>query len=112
MASSAAVEPRMACPACGGQVHPIAGRCKHCRADLNRLRAGGGAAARAPAVAKPALVALGGGNGHGANGASTPPAPIAVTPLIATPVYPRDGYTGRSETGAPDGPDAIAAPRS
>jgi hypothetical protein len=102
MASSAAVEPRMACPACGGQVHPIAGRCKHCKADLNRLRASGGAAARAP-LAKPALVALGGGNGnghgHGAtNGAGTHAAPVAVAPLIATT--------------APDGADAIAAPRS
>ena len=23
-----------ACPSCGGDVHPIAGRCKHCKADL------------------------------------------------------------------------------
>jgi hypothetical protein len=26
------------CPACGGPVHPIAGRCKHCKTDLVKLR--------------------------------------------------------------------------
>jgi hypothetical protein len=25
---------RWACPSCGGEVHPVAGRCKHCRVDL------------------------------------------------------------------------------
>ena len=25
---------RATCPSCGGDVHPIAGRCKHCKADL------------------------------------------------------------------------------
>ncbi|MBZ0235260.1 MAG: prepilin peptidase, partial [Deltaproteobacteria bacterium] len=58
MATPAAVEPRTACPACGGQIHPIAGRCKHCKADLTRLRNGAAPAAR------PNLVALGGGNGR------------------------------------------------
>jgi predicted amidophosphoribosyltransferase len=28
--------PRVACPACGAAIHPIAGRCRHCRADLTR----------------------------------------------------------------------------
>lgn len=26
------------CPACGGEIHPLAGRCKYCKADLARLR--------------------------------------------------------------------------
>jgi hypothetical protein len=26
------------CPACGGEIHPLAGRCKHCKVDLGRLR--------------------------------------------------------------------------
>jgi hypothetical protein len=32
-------ERRAACPLCGGQVHPIASRCKHCRGDLIAARA-------------------------------------------------------------------------
>jgi len=27
-------EARVPCPLCGGAIHPIAGRCKHCKADL------------------------------------------------------------------------------
>lgn len=27
------------CPACGGEIHPVAGRCKHCKQDLVELRA-------------------------------------------------------------------------
>jgi hypothetical protein len=38
---------RVPCPFCGGLVHPIAGRCKHCKQDVSearsRMRAGGGA---------------------------------------------------------------------
>ena len=30
----------MPCPMCGGLIHPIAGRCKHCKEDLSALRAG------------------------------------------------------------------------
>ncbi len=72
----------MACPACGGQIHPIAGRCKHCKADLARLRAAAPPGRGAPPAQRPNLVALGaaaapalpsaglpplrGGNGHAA----------------------------------------------
>ena len=38
----------MSCPACGGAIHPIAGRCKHCKADLVTAR-GGATAPRGPA---------------------------------------------------------------
>lgn len=35
----------MPCPLCGGLIHPVAGRCKHCKQDLSALRAGRPAAA-------------------------------------------------------------------
>lgn len=41
MASPFAALPRVACPACGAAIHPIAGRCRHCRVDLAQLRADG-----------------------------------------------------------------------
>lgn len=87
MGASAAVDPRTACPACGGPVHPIAGRCKHCKADLTRLRAGQAPIA-APAAARPALVALGGGNGSGNGHTAAAPAPAGAwpTPLGTSPL--------------------------
>ncbi|MBA2543681.1 MAG: hypothetical protein H0V17_28825 [Deltaproteobacteria bacterium] len=33
-------EARIACPQCGGLIHPVAGRCKHCKADLAAVRGG------------------------------------------------------------------------
>lgn len=35
----------MPCPLCGGLIHPVAGRCKHCKQDLAATRAGRPAAA-------------------------------------------------------------------
>ena len=50
MASSFdAPAPRVACPACGAAIHPIAGRCRHCRADLTRAQDGPRPAAAAGA---------------------------------------------------------------
>jgi len=51
----------MPCPLCGGLIHPVAGRCKHCKADLTSLR-GARPQATAPlpplgAGAAPAFVA-------------------------------------------------------
>jgi len=51
---------RVPCPLCGGLVHPIAGRCKHCKQDLAELRA----ARREPAARLPALNGKAGKNGH------------------------------------------------
>ncbi|HUJ62194.1 MAG TPA: hypothetical protein VLX92_26990 [Kofleriaceae bacterium] len=31
---------RVPCPLCGGLIHPVAGRCKHCKSDLTPFRAG------------------------------------------------------------------------
>jgi hypothetical protein len=42
---------RVPCPLCGGLIHPVAGRCKHCKEDLSSYRAGRPQAA----VALPAL---------------------------------------------------------
>jgi len=36
---------RIPCPLCGGLVHPVAGRCKHCKQDLAAMRTGRAAAA-------------------------------------------------------------------
>jgi hypothetical protein len=36
---------RIPCPLCGGLIHPIAGRCKHCKEDLSTLRSSRPAAA-------------------------------------------------------------------
>src|SRR5512141_3477425 len=46
LASMAALDDgRIPCPLCGGLVHPVAGRCKHCKQDLAALRTGRVAAA-------------------------------------------------------------------
>lgn len=60
---------RIPCPLCGGLIHPIAGRCKHCKGDVSVTRSSRPAAA----TALPALQASGqaqpyygvtNGNGH------------------------------------------------
>lgn len=49
MATPFALAPlRVACPACGAAIHPIAGRCRHCHVDLTRTRGDG---PRAPTLA-------------------------------------------------------------
>lgn len=57
---------RVPCPLCGGLLHPIAGRCKHCKQDVSPHRARGGGPTGmlpqlAPFVGQPgaAAVALG-----------------------------------------------------
>jgi hypothetical protein len=57
---------RVPCPLCGGLIHPIAGKCKHCKADLSAYRATRPAANAPLPALHPAATA---GNG--------PPAPIA-----------------------------------
>ncbi|MBP6631427.1 MAG: hypothetical protein KA297_18460 [Kofleriaceae bacterium] len=64
----------MPCPACGGLIHPIAGRCKHCRADLVAWR-GGGPTTSGGALAPAALPHI-----------TTGPAALAPTPPPAQAV--------------------------
>jgi hypothetical protein len=60
-----AADVRTACPVCGGAIHPVAGRCKHCRADLVKLRAQYAA-------------------GHAGSGAlpAPPPFPVPTAPVM------------------------------
>lgn len=59
---------RVPCPLCGGLIHPVAGRCKHCKEDLTSFRAGRPQAAAAlPALnGRPPAAQNGthGTNGH------------------------------------------------
>jgi len=53
---------RIPCPLCGGLIHPIAGRCKHCKGELRALRSARPAAvATLPALNQPAASHT---NGH------------------------------------------------
>jgi len=104
-------DPRVACPVCGGLIHPIAGRCKHCKSDLSALRtnvqsgpvalAPLGAAAAAPFAVPPSgphaalpayngYAGYNGSNGHGNGHAGLPPLGqgAAAMPMAATVVAP------------------------
>jgi hypothetical protein len=66
---------RVPCPLCGGLIHPVAGRCKHCKEDLTSFRAGRPQAA----AALPAL----NGKTNGSNGHA-----VAAAIPVAAPVMP------------------------
>jgi len=83
-----ASDARVPCPLCGGLIHPVAGRCKHCKQDLSALR-GTRPQASAPL---PAL------------DTKSTPIPIAPPAPDAPPILP-PRPTGRSVTAQP-------APRS
>lgn len=85
---------RIPCPLCGGQIHPIAGRCKHCKGDISATRSSRPQAAAAlPALQASAppqpIYYASGGNGH-ANGQAKPSHPanahMAVPIALRTPV--------------------------
>lgn len=73
-----APDARVPCPLCGGLVHPIAGRCKHCKADLAAQRA----ARPAAAVALPPLSSAAAAR----RDATPPPADPAATIVEPAPV--------------------------
>src|SRR5262245_30422203 len=94
-----ASDARVPCPLCGGLIHPIAGKCKHCKADLTGYYAARPAAsAPLPALHKPAR------NGHNAqlNGQAVqaPIATAAAPAQEAPPVLP-PRPTARSHTAEP-----------
>jgi len=77
---------RVPCPLCGGLIHPVAGRCKHCKEDLTTLRA----ARPQAAVALPSLVAMRTANTNGVTGTNGHAATTAaaVSTATAVPVIP------------------------
>ncbi|MBK9031493.1 MAG: hypothetical protein IPL61_09185 [Myxococcales bacterium] len=89
MAQPALAEVRVSCPACGGAIHPIAGRCKHCKADLVAARGGATAAigsviqlgALAPAPSGPAP-------GLPSGPPTAAPSPASGLPAVATAAPP------------------------
>jgi hypothetical protein len=88
---------RTPCPLCGGLIHPIAGRCKHCKGDLSALRSARPAAAAAlpalqaapappaPTVPDPYAIAHAHSNGHG-NGHGHARAGYQAQPNVPLPV--------------------------
>jgi len=94
--SSGQGDVRVPCPLCGGLLHPIAGRCKHCKADLSTYR-GSRPQANAPL---PAL----------ANGSPPLAMPPIARPAVPMPVADRESQpvlpprpTGRSMAVQPSG---------
>src|SRR6188768_1590135 len=77
---------RVPCPLCGGLIHPVAGRCKHCKEDLTQFRANRPPAAaalpplsgaRTNGGAQTAAPAYGPGtNGHAAASIASPTAVV------------------------------------
>ena len=88
--SGEARDARVPCPLCGGLIHPIAGRCKHCKAALGAYRAARPAAI-APLPALHPTVTAG-------NGASGP-----VAHAVAMPAAAQTPRPGRAVTGQPAG---------
>jgi hypothetical protein len=86
-------EARVPCPLCGGLIHPVAGRCKHCKEDLTSFRSGRPQAA----AVLPALMGNGKSNGHIV-------APIPVAKEASQPILPP--RESMSMTAAQDRPSA------
>ncbi|HWO19600.1 MAG TPA: hypothetical protein VNO30_12525 [Kofleriaceae bacterium] len=80
---------RVPCPLCGGLIHPIAGRCKHCKEDLRTLRGARPAAgATLPALGQSLPVPQVTGSGNSAansNGHTPAPATNGYHPAEAQP---------------------------
>lgn len=83
---------RIPCAQCGGLVHPIAGRCKHCKADLAEARG----ARPAAAAALPALAG---------SGTARPPVKADATPV------PKKPGPAKAVAAAADVTDQILPPR-
>src|SRR5262245_53151632 len=73
---------RVPCPLCGGLVHPIAGKCKHCKAELTGFQSARPAAsAPLPSLHKPVVT-----NGHPPAQAHTNGHPVHPPIAAAAPV--------------------------
>ncbi|MCE9580455.1 MAG: hypothetical protein K8W52_45470 [Deltaproteobacteria bacterium] len=87
--TSPSAEPRTGCPVCGNPIHPIAGKCKHCKTDLVKLRrqAHAAAQAQAQAVAQAPAAPLPWPPVRAAASAPVARAPqVAVPPAVPPPV--------------------------
>jgi hypothetical protein len=101
LAARSSAEPRTACPVCGGSIHPIAGKCKHCKTDLVKLRRQQQAAAGTPPPARTpfgvptpvrAPTAPPGVIAAPMNGSHSSPVPMAAPVVISAPVPAIDPY--------------------
>src|SRR5438045_2510286 len=82
---------RVPCPLCGGLIHPIAGKCKHCKADLTAYRSAPPAASAPLPALHHAAAAAGNGQPVHAPIAHAAPAPAMAMALpydAAEPVLP------------------------
>ena len=77
---------RVPCPLCGGLIHPVAGRCKHCKEDLTSYRAGRPQAA----AALPALNGARTANTNTTNGVHGTNGHAAATAVPVMPVATRE----------------------
>lgn len=122
MAQPAMADARVSCPVCRAPVHPIAGRCKHCKADLVRARGGSTGAGEAP-VSVPVLgpggapaaapLPLPGGRGApmpALAGGPTPAAPPPVPPPLTAPMPPEKSSVFLVAQGAPSVAGPAGAP--
>ena len=74
---------RVSCPLCGGSIHPVAGKCKHCKADLSAYHAARPAAsAPLPALHRAAGNGHSGGQVHGTSGPTGGPDALAAHPAV------------------------------
>ncbi len=73
--------PYKQCPVCGGAIHPIAGRCKHCKTDLVKLAEHTSRADRASRMAAPAAMP----EGHVTVPQAAPTAPTQVAGSAPAP---------------------------
>jgi hypothetical protein len=74
----AAGEVRVPCPQCGGLVHPVAGRCKHCKADLAATRVRGTAPTALPSLGGPSSPAGAPQGARAAYARAADPAPTSL----------------------------------
>jgi hypothetical protein len=83
---------RVPCPLCGGLIHPIAGKCKHCKAELTTYHAARPAANTPLPALRPASPGSSHANGHanghaGARPAYAPAAHAVPVPVAAAAAY-------------------------
>jgi hypothetical protein len=81
---------RINCPVCGQHIHPVAGKCKHCKTDLVKLREQQGV--RAPRIDAAVLQSAAAFVPQQPTFGAAPPA-MAAPPPIATPAAPDQATT-------------------